>query len=125
MEGLLAQRHRLPRAPLPPPRWLENHRSLGYTPLNPENDSLDFSTEAVRGTRNRPPLAPFSGTCGGRKSLIEIRFAAYAWLMAHSSSPPSERIAVRIFRTASSRRVLMVPNGMPVLAAISRWLSPR
>jgi len=68
--------------------------------------------------RSRGPVA-------GERRNLKIRVAVYAWLMDHSSSPPSERIAVRIFRTASSSRVLIVPKGMPVLAAISRWLNPR
>ena len=34
------------------------------------------------------------------------------------------RKASLIFLRPSSSRVLMVPSGMPVLAAISRWLMP-
>jgi len=42
----------------------------------------------------------------------------------HSPRPPMERIDCRSLRIASSNRVLMVPRGMPVLEAISRWLNP-
>ena len=43
----------------------------------------------------------------------------------HSSAPPRAVMAARTLRRASKRRVLIVPSGMPVCAAISRWLRPR
>lgn len=49
----------------------------------------------------------------------------YDWEYAHSPLPPMATSAVRTLRMASSSRVLIVPSGMPVSAAISRWLSPR